>query len=149
MKAIIQRVSKAAVSIQGETVGNIHHGLLILLGIGPDDERQDGEYLIQKITQMRIFSDENGKMNRSALDVQGEILVVSQFTLFADTKKGNRPSFIKGAAPDIAREKYLEWVEMLREQYPHKIATGEFGADMQVSLINDGPVTISIDSKNP
>jgi len=149
MKAILQRVSQAAVIIDGETIGQIDKGLLILLGIAPEDGQQDGEYLIQKITQMRIFSDENGKMNRSVLDMQGEILVVSQFTLFADTKKGNRPSFIKSAPPQEAKEKYLQWVEMLKAMYPFKIATGEFGADMKVSLINDGPVTISIDSKNP
>jgi D-tyrosyl-tRNA(Tyr) deacylase len=149
MKAILQRVSQAAVIIDGETVGQIDKGLLILLGIAPEDDQQDGEYLIQKITQMRIFSDENGKMNRSVLDMQGEILVVSQFTLFADTKKGNRPSFIKSAPPQEAKEKYLQWVEMLKSAYPFKIATGRFGADMKVSLINDGPVTISIDSKNP
>jgi D-tyrosyl-tRNA(Tyr) deacylase len=149
MKALIQRVSQAAVSIDGEIVGQIDKGLLILLGIAPEDGQQDGEYLIQKITQMRIFADENGKMNRSVIDIQGEILVVSQFTLFAETKKGNRPSFIKGATPEEAKEKYLQWVEMLKSAYPFKIATGQFGADMKVSLINDGPVTISIDSKNP
>jgi D-tyrosyl-tRNA(Tyr) deacylase len=149
MKAIIQRVSSASVSIDGNTVGAISTGLLILLGIGPDDDNKDGDYLIQKITQMRIFSDSDGKMNRSVLDVEGEILVVSQFTLFAETQKGNRPSFIKSAPPDVAKEKYLQWVALLKTQYPFKIATGEFGADMQVSLVNDGPVTISIDSKNP
>jgi D-tyrosyl-tRNA(Tyr) deacylase len=149
MKAILQPIISASVSIDGNIVGQISNGLLILLGIGQGDEISDAQYLIQKITQMRIFSDEEGKMNRSVLDVQGELLVVSQFTLFADTKKGNRPSFIKGASPAEAKEKYLQWVELLKSQYPYKIATGEFGANMQVALVNDGPVTITIDSKNP
>jgi D-tyrosyl-tRNA(Tyr) deacylase len=149
MKAILQRVTSASVSIDGNIVGQISHGLLILLGIGQEDDDSDAQYLIQKITQMRIFPDGDGKMNRSVLDVQGELLVVSQFTLFAETKKGNRPSFIKGAAPAEAKQKYLEWIESLKKQHPYKIATGEFGANMQVSLVNDGPVTITIDSKNP
>ncbi len=149
MKAILQRVTSASVSIDGHVVGEIKKGLLILLGIGPEDDSNDAQYLIQKITQMRIFSDEEGKMNKSVLDIQGELLVISQFTLFAETKKGNRPSFIKSASPGDAKIKYLDWIARLKSQFPNKIATGEFGADMQVTLTNDGPVTISIDSKNP
>ncbi|MEY4331003.1 MAG: hypothetical protein RL609_1751 [Bacteroidota bacterium] len=149
MKAIIQRVTAASVQVDGSSVGEISNGLLILLGIAPDDNEKDEEYLIQKITQMRIFPDHEGKMNRSVVDVGGEILVVSQFTLFAETKKGNRPSFIHGAPPAIAKEKYEQWVNALKLRFPFKVATGIFGADMKVSLVNDGPVTIAIDSKNP
>jgi len=149
MKAIIQRVTAASVQVDGSSVGEISNGLLILLGIAPDDNEKDEEYLIQKITQMRIFPDHEGKMNRSVLDVGGEILVVSQFTLFAETKKGNRPSFIHGAPPAMAREKYEHWVNTLKLRFPFKVASGIFGADMKVSLVNDGPVTIAIDSKNP
>ena len=147
MKVIIQRVSSASVCIDRKSVGFISKGMLILIGIAHDDNDEDARYLIQKIIQLRIFSDENGKMNHSILDIQGEILVVSQFTLFAETKKGNRPSFIKSADPTLAKEKYHEWLELLKNAYPFKIATGVFGADMEVSLVNDGPVTIIIDSK--
>lgn len=149
MKAIIQRVSSASVVVNETSVGEIDSGLLILLGIAPDDDDKDADYLIQKIIQMRIFSDAEGKMNRSVLDIEGQILVVSQFTLFAETKKGNRPSFIHGAPPAIAKEKYEQWVNALKMRFPFKVASGIFGADMKVSLVNDGPVTIAIDSKNP
>jgi D-tyrosyl-tRNA(Tyr) deacylase len=148
MKAILQRVSKASVSINGQIVDEIKYGLLILLGIAQEDDHSDGQYLIQKITQMRIFQDDQGKMNKSILDIQGEILVVSQFTLFAEIKKGNRPSFMKSAPTIEAKMKYLAWIELLATQFPYKIATGRFGENMQVSLINDGPVTIYIDSKS-
>jgi D-tyrosyl-tRNA(Tyr) deacylase len=147
MKAIFQRVSQAAVIIDGETVGQIDKGLLILLGIAPEDGQQDGEYLIQKITQMRIFSDENGKMNLSIQDVGGDVIIVSQFTLFAETKKGNRPSFMDSAQPDMAIPLYQTFIKHFKENFNGNVQTGQFGADMKVSLINDGPVTIIIDSK--
>ena len=149
MRALIQRVSSASVAVDGVHVGQIEKGLLILLGVGEGDEMQDISYLVQKIIQMRIFSDENGKMNLSIQDVKGELLVVSQFTLFADTRKGNRPSFIKSAPANLANERYQAFVQSLQALSGLKVETGQFGADMKVSLINDGPVTIWMDSKEP
>ncbi|WP_165005414.1 MULTISPECIES: D-aminoacyl-tRNA deacylase [unclassified Enterococcus] len=147
MRAVIQRVSQAAVTIDQQQVGKISQGLLVLLGIHETDTQADVDYLVKKITQMRIFEDEQGKMNRSVEDVDGEILSVSQFTLFADTKKGNRPSFIAAARPETAIPLYESFNRGI-ETRGITVATGKFGADMDVSLINDGPVTILIDSQN-
>lgn len=147
MRVVLQRVSEAAVKISGECVGEIQMGFLILLGIETEDDTSDADYLIQKITQMRVFADADGKMNLNVQDIQGELLVVSQFTLHASTKKGNRPSFIRAARPEQAIPLYDYFLSQLSTFFSRKIATGKFGADMQVSLINDGPVTIIIDSK--
>lgn len=146
MKIIIQRVSQASVTIEGAIYGQIEQGLLLLVGVGPDDRAEDMDYAVRKIVNMRIFSDENGKMNKSVQDVAGKILSISQFTLFADTKKGNRPAFTGAAAPDMAKQFYEDFNQTLAEFVP--VETGIFGADMQVSLINDGPVTIVLDTKN-
>ena len=148
MKAIIQRVKKATVSIEEKTHSSIQHGLLILLGIEESDTQEDITWLSKKIAQLRIFSDENDLMNLSVIDVKGEILVVSQFTLFASTKKGNRPSFIRSAKPEIAIPLYESFISSIQKLIPAPIQTGVFGADMQIELINDGPVTIIIDTKN-
>ena len=147
MRAVVQRVSKASVTIAQQEVGKIDQGLVILLGIHEKDTQDDVEYLVKKIAHMRIFEDEQGKMNRSVEDVEGQILSVSQFTLFADTKKGNRPSFISAARPETAIPLYEAFNEGIRNR-GITVATGQFGADMAVSLINDGPVTIIIDSQN-
>ncbi|WP_206856324.1 D-aminoacyl-tRNA deacylase [Candidatus Enterococcus mangumiae] len=147
MRAVIQRVSQAAVSIDEQEVGRINHGLLILLGVHETDTQTDVDYLIKKIAQMRIFEDEQGKMNLSIEDVKGALLSISQFTLFADTKKGNRPSFIAAARPETAIPLYEAFNDGLRQR-GITVETGEFGADMAVSLVNDGPVTIIIDSQN-
>lgn len=147
MRAVIQRVSQAAVSINEREVGRIDHGLLILLGVHDTDTQTDVDYLIKKIAQMRVFEDEQGKMNLSIEDVKGTLLSISQFTLFADTKKGNRPSFIAAARPETAIPLYEAFNEGLRQR-GITVETGEFGADMAVSLVNDGPVTIIIDSQN-
>lgn len=148
MRIVLQRVSSASVSIEGKLQGVIGQGLLLLLGIENEDTPEDADWLCQKIAAMRIFSDEQGLMNRSVLDIGGEILVISQFTLHASTKKGNRPSFIKAARPEQAIPLYEYAIRTLEQLLNKPIATGTFGADMQVSLINDGPVTICIDSKN-
>ncbi|MDD9146073.1 D-aminoacyl-tRNA deacylase [Enterococcus hirae] len=147
MRAVVQRVSKASVTIDQQEVGKIDQGLVILLGIHEKDTQDDVDYLVKKIAQMRIFEDEQGKMNRSVEDVEGQTLSVSQFTLFADTKKGNRPSFISAARPETAIPLYEAFNEGIRNR-GITVATGQFGADMAVSLINDGPVTIIIDSQN-
>ena len=147
MRAVVQRVSKASVTIAQQEVGKIDQGLVILLGIHEKDTQDDVDYLVKKIAQMRIFEDEQGKMNRSVEDVEGQILSVSQFTLFADTKKGNRPSFISAARPETAIPLYEAFNEGIRNR-GITVATGQFGADMAVSLINDGPVTIIIDPQN-
>lgn len=146
MRALIQRVEKASVTIDGQIKGEIKHGLLILLGIEESDNDEDIEWLTGKISNMRIFSDEEGKMNLSVLDIEGAALVVSQFTLHASTKKGNRPGFIRAARPEQAIPLYENFKSKLSELM--EVQSGEFGADMKVSLINDGPVTIWIDSKN-
>ena len=148
MRIVLQRVKSASVSIEGTVVGEIEQGFLLLVGVGPDDTRDDASYLARKIAGMRIFSDENGKMNLSIDQVGGKILSVSQFTLFADTKKGNRPSFTGAASPEAANKLYEEFNETLRTEYGLIVETGEFGADMQDSLVNDGPVTILLDTKN-
>ncbi len=148
MRSIIQRVSQASVVIQGAEKARIGPGLLLLLGIEPEDSEEDIVWLCKKIAALGIFSDEAGLMNLSVQDIAGEILVVSQFTLFASTKKGNRPSFTRSAKPDIAIPLYEKFVETLRLESARPVETGEFGADMKVSLLNDGPVTILMDSKN-
>ena len=148
MIAVIQRVSQASVSIAGEVRGAIQSGLLVLLGIEEADGSEDIVWLSRKIANLRIFGDEAGVMNRSLLDTNGELLVVSQFTLQASTKKGNRPSYIKAAKPDIAVPLYEKFVAACQDLTEKPVATGEFGADMQVSLINDGPVTIIIDTQD-
>ena len=148
MKVVIQRVSEASVSIDKIIVSEIKMGLLILVGIENEDATEDINWLCKKISNLRIFSDENQIMNKSITDVGGEIIVVSQFTLQASTKKGNRPSYIAAARPEIAIPLYEEFISTLENNINKQIKTGKFGADMQVSLVNDGPVTIIIDSKN-
>ena len=148
MRIVLQRVKSANVAIEGSVVSEIEQGFLLLVGVGSDDTRDDASYLARKIAGMRIFSDENGKMNLSIDQVGGKILSVSQFTLFTDTKKGNRPSFTGAASPEAANKLYEEFNEILRTEYGLIVETGEFGADMQVSLVNDGPVTILLDTKN-
>lgn len=147
MKTVIQRVSKASVTIDGIKVACINDGLLILLGIINEDTQEDISWLSNKITNLRIFGDDDGVMNKSILDIDGEAIVVSQFTLHASTKKGNRPSYIKAAKPDIAIPLYKQFVTQLEVDLGKKVQTGEFGADMKVELLNDGPVTIIIDTK--
>jgi len=147
MKAVIQRVSKASVTIDGERVASINDGLLILLGIINEDTQEDISWLSNKITNLRIFGDDEGVMNKSILDINGDAIVVSQFTLHANTKKGNRPSYIKAAKPDVAIPLYEQFVSQLETNLGKKVQTGEFGADMKVELLNDGPVTIIIDTK--
>lgn len=148
MRTVIQRVSSASVTIEGVEKSAIGWGLLILLGIEQDDSEEDILWLCKKIAALRIFSDEAGLMNLSVQDIKGSIIVVSQFTLFASTKKGNRPSFIRSAKPDYAIPLYEQFVETLRKESGLPVLTGEFGADMKVALLNDGPVTILMDSKN-
>ena len=147
MRVLLQRVSEASVKIEGKINGQIGQGLLLLVGICAEDNQEDIDWLIQKMVNMRIFSDENGKMNLSVQDIHGEILVISQFTLHASTKKGNRPSFIDAARPEIAIPLYENFITQLKLSNL-KVETGIFGADMKVSLVNDGPVTIWLDSKN-
>ncbi len=148
MRIVVQRVSEASVSIGGSSNGAIKKGLLVLLGIEEADTSEDIDWLCNKILKMRIFNDENSVMNLSLQDIDGEVLVISQFTLHASTKKGNRPGYIKAAKPDIAIPLYEEFNKKLENLLEKPIKTGIFGADMKVSLINDGPVTILIDSKN-
>jgi len=149
MRTIIQRVSQASVTIDKNVKSSINKGLLVLLGIEENDNSTDIEWLVKKIIQLRIFSDADEKMNLSVQDIDGDILVISQFTLFASTKKGNRPSFIQAAKPNIAIPLYEQFLSNLKNAFGKEIHSGEFGADMKVALINDGPVTIIIDSKNP
>ena len=148
MRIVLQRVSEASVKIDNQVVGEISQGLLLLVGIEHEDEKTDADWLIQKVIGMRIFSDADDKMNLSIKEIKGEFLVVSQFTLHASTKKGNRPSFIQAARPEKAIPLYDYFCEQLQEVSESKVQTGKFGADMKVSLINDGPVTIVIDSKD-
>ena len=148
MRVIVQRVNEASVKINGEVKGKIEKGLLVLAGFTASDTTEDLTWMARKITQMRIFSDADDKMNLSLQDVAGDILLISQFTLFASTKKGNRPSYINAAPPAIAIPLYEQFISQLQTELGKPIQTGEFGADMKVSLINDGPVTISIDSQN-
>ena len=148
MRAVIQRVSEASVVIGEQKVADINQGLLIFLGIEIEDAREDAIWLANKIVQLRIFQDEDGVMNKSITDVDGEIIVVSQFTLHAKTKKGNRPSYIKAARPEQAIPLYEQFKKNLSKAIASEVQSGEFGTDMKVSLINDGPVTIIIDTKN-
>lgn len=147
MKLVIQRVKRASVSIDGQVYSQIQEGLLLLVGVGPDDAQKDLEYAVRKVTQMRIFSDEDGKMNLSVKDIQGEILSISQFTLFAQTRKGNRPAFIGAANPEMASQLYDDFNDLLEKEVPVK--RGIFAAEMAIELINDGPVTIILNTKNP
>lgn len=146
MRAVVQRVTEAFVEVEGEEVGRIGLGLLVLLGIGHGDTVEDALYLARKIVSLRIFQDEAGKMNRSLKEVGGEVLLVSQFTLYADTRKGNRPSFIKAAPPDVGKRLYEAAIEAFLEQGVH-VETGVYGAHMRVHLVNDGPVTLLLDSE--
>jgi D-aminoacyl-tRNA deacylase len=146
LRALLQRVSEAAVTVDGERVGSIRHGLLVLLGIAEDDERSDLDYLVKKIPALRIFSDQDGKMNLSVTEVGGSVLVISQFTLFADNSKGHRPSFFRAAKHEKASLMYDQLKGQLRAN-GLKVESGKFGADMKVSLVNDGPVTILLDSR--
>ncbi len=145
MIAVIQRVQNASVSIDGRINGECSHGLMILLGVAKDDTKIDAELLSAKISKLRIFCDENGKMNLSVKDIDGEALIVSQFTLLANYKKGNRPDYFGAGSPDHANQLYEYFVELMRAELKH-VGTGQFGADMQVSILNDGPVTIVMDS---
>jgi len=147
MKAVLQRVINSSVAIEGEVKGSINQGFMILLGVVKGDTKEDADKLVKKIPNLRVFEDENGKMNLSCLDVNGEILVISQFTLCADCSHGRRPSFINSAPPDEANALYEYFTEELRKSGISRVETGVFGADMKVSLINDGPVTIILDSK--
>ncbi len=148
MRTVIQRVDEASVEIDGRVKSKIDRGLLIFLGIENSDNREDIEWLVHKIKNLRIFSDDEGKMNLSVMDINGEVLIISQFTLHAKTKKGFRPSFIRAAKPDIAIPLYEQFIRKFEEEMPGKVQTGEFGAMMRVGLINNGPVTIIIDTKN-
>lgn len=148
MKIVIQRVSEASVVINQKQVASIEHGLLVLLGIVDEDTQEDIDWLCNKIVNLRVFPDENGVMNTSLLNADGNIIVVSQFTLHASTKKGNRPSYIRAAKPDVAIPLYENFISTIQNSLGKPVQTGEFGADMKVQLINDGPVTIIIDSKN-
>ena len=148
MKAVIQRVLKANVTVDQKKIASIGNGLLILLGIVDEDNQEDINWLVNKIVNLRIFNDENGIMNRSLIDINGEVIIVSQFTLHASTKKGNRPSYIKAAKPNVAIPLYESFIETMQYQINTRIQTGVFGADMKVELLNDGPVTIIVDTKN-
>ena len=148
MKVVIQRVSEASVMIDGKVHNQINQGFVVLLGVGQTDNEQDIIYLVQKILGLRIFSDAEGKMNWSLDEVNGEVLLISQFTLFASTKKGNRPSYIDAAPPGMAIPLYEKFIKVITASLGSRLKTGIFGADMKVSLINDGPVTIQMDSKN-
>ncbi|ATP57873.1 D-tyrosyl-tRNA(Tyr) deacylase [Pedobacter ginsengisoli] len=148
MRAIIQRVTEASCKVDGEVTGAITNGFLVLLGIEDADTGEDLDWLSQKIVNMRVFGDENGLMNKGLMDIDGNILLISQFTLFASTKKGNRPGFTRAARPDKAIPLYESMIKQLSSLLNKEIQTGIFGADMKISLVNDGPVTISIDTKN-
>ena len=148
MRVVIQRVKQATVSVQGVKISEIQKGLLILLGVESQDNQQDIDWLVAKVAKLRIFEDLDGAMNVSLQDLQADVIVVSQFTLHASTKKGNRPSFIKAAKPEVAIPIYQGFVDGLEKQLDKKVQTGQFGAMMDVALVNDGPVTITIDTKN-
>ncbi|MFW0715646.1 D-aminoacyl-tRNA deacylase [Pedobacter sp. N23S346] len=148
MRAVLQRVTQASCTVDGEITGAITTGFLVLLGIEDADSLEDLDWLAQKIIGMRVFGDENGMMNKALADVNGDILLISQFTLFASTKKGNRPGFTRAARPDVAIPLYEQMIEKLSALLGKKVKTGIFGADMKIALLNDGPVTITIDTKN-
>ncbi|MDD5949477.1 MAG: D-aminoacyl-tRNA deacylase [Lachnospiraceae bacterium] len=145
MRFVIQRVTKAQVTVEQQVIGKIGEGFLVLIGVGQEDTKEIADKMVKKLLGLRIFEDENGKSNLSLADVQGELLLISQFTLYADCRKGNRPSFVKAGAPDMAEELYEYVVEQCRQQVP-EVQTGSFGADMKVELLNDGPFTILLDS---
>ena len=145
MKLVVQRVKKANVVVNNEIIGEIGQGYMVLIGVGQQDTKQTADFLVQKLIKLRIFEDENQKMNLSIKDINGELLIVSQFTLYADTNSGNRPSFVNAAKPDLANELYEYFVEECKKQNIKKVATGKFGEDMQVTLQNDGPVTIILE----
>ena len=147
MKAVIQRVTRGKVPIEGQVHGEIGRGFVVLLGVAKDDTKEDMDYLVKKISGLRVFEDAEGKMNLGLRDVNGELLIISQFTLFANTKKGNRPSFVDAGLPEPSKAFYLEFIQAFRS-LGFNVGEGEFGADMAVELVNDGPVTIIIDSKN-
>ena len=144
MKLVIQRVSNAKVEVNSKIIGQIKKGFLVLLGVGPEDNRQTADFLVEKLCNLRVFEDENQKMNLSIKDIDGELLIVSQFTLYADCRKGNRPSFTDAAKPEKANELYENFIEKCKDKV-RKVEHGEFGADMKVSLLNDGPVTIILE----
>jgi D-tyrosyl-tRNA(Tyr) deacylase len=148
MRVVIQRVSRASVTVDGKITGEINEGLLVLMGVEDADQDEDLAWLSKKITQLRIFNDDEAVMNRSVIDTGGDILLISQFTLYASTKKGNRPSYIRASKPEIAIPVYEKMIRQLQEDLGKPVKTGIFGADMKVELLNDGPVTIVIDSKN-
>lgn len=148
MKAVIQRVKHASVTVGQVKIADIQQGILLLLGVAAQDSKEDIVWLSKKIANLRIFNDENGVMNKSLIDISGEAIVVSQFTLQASTKKGNRPSYLKAAKPEIAIQVYASFVKQFEIEIGKKVQTGEFGADMKVALLNDGPVTIIIDTEN-
>lgn len=148
MRVVIQRVGEASVKVDGNTTGAIAKGLLVLMGVEDADNQEDIQWVSGKMVNLRIFDDENGVMNKSVLDIGGEILLVSQFTLHASTKKGNRPSYIRASKPEVAIPIYEQMIEQLKKDLGKNISTGIFGADMKLQLLNDGPVTIVIDSKN-
>lgn len=145
MKLVIQRVKYASVKVDGETVGKIDKGFLVLLGVGPDDTEKEADFLVQKLVKLRIFEDENNKMNLSLKDIDGELLIVSQFTLYADCSAGNRPNFVNAAKPDLANSLYEYFIKKCKEENIKKVEHGVFGADMKVELLNDGPVTILLE----
>ena len=147
MKVVIQRVKSSKVEVNNKIIGQIDHGILVLIGVAVNDEKTDAEWISNKVLNLRIFDDENGVMNKSLIDVKGNLLVISQFTLIASTKKGNRPSYINSAGHEIAIPLYEYFIKLCEEKIGRKVISGEFAADMKVSLINDGPVTIVIDSK--
>ena len=148
MRIVIQRVKHASVTIEGNVKSSIKQGYLILLGVGENDTQEDAEWLVKKVIRLRVFDDEAGVMNKSIMDVDGEILVISQFTLFASYKKGNRPSWLRAARHEISVPLYEHFCKLLSESLGKQVGTGEFGADMKVELLNDGPVTICMDTKN-
>jgi len=148
MRVVVQRVSQSNVKVSGEVIGEIKEGLMVLVSFVDEDNDTDLDWMTKKIINLRIFNDDEGKMNRSVQDVGGDILLISQFTLHGSTKKGNRPSFIKAAKPDFAKVMYERFIKVLEQSLGKEIQTGEFGGDMKVSLINDGPTTIIIDSRN-
>lgn len=145
MKLVVQRVSMAKVEVDGEEIGKIDKGFLVLLGVTHEDTQETADFLVKKLCNLRVFTDENDKMNLSIKDIEGELLIVSQFTLYADTKKGNRPSFVEAAKPEKAEELYEYFIEECKKNEIKKVEHGKFGADMKVSLLNDGPVTIILE----
>ncbi len=148
MKLVVQRVKNANVVVENKTIGEIRQGFMVLLGVAPTDTKEIADFLVQKLIHLRVFEDKNQKMNLSIQDIDGELLIVSQFTLYANSNHGNRPSFTEAAKPDLANELYEYFVEQCKKENIKKVATGEFGADMQVSLQNDGPVTIILEKEN-